>query len=123
MTGDASRSVWLAAARAVVDRLSWPAEDQLSYLKDLGVEGSIDELGLEFDDVWLAVKPLLAASDEALLWRFEALDEALASDALRWDAESLQQSGRWREVRELARRASELIGGPSAHRSLEEGSQ
>lgn len=110
MTEHEVRSAWLVTAQSVVERLGLPAQNQLNYLKKLGVDGSADELGLEFDDVWLALRPLLDASkDEELLSALTALDEALSVDSL-WDPRSLERSETWQEVRRLAQRASRAIG-------------
>ncbi len=109
MSAGGSEAFWLSTTREVVDRLGWSAPEQLAYLKALGVAGSVDELGLEFDDIWPAVKTRLSTVNEELFRHLEAVHTALDRDTLRWDVESLAHSQEWQEIRELARKVSELL--------------
>lgn len=109
MTISTPREHWLEAAQGVLRRLSSPADDQLQYLRNLGIEGSIDELGLEFDDVWRVLSPLLEISDRELQDRLSDIARALSSDNVPWDAGALRHSLEWHRIRELARLALEAM--------------
>jgi hypothetical protein len=102
--------------RQVTEILAGSAEAQLAYLRTLEV--GPDELALQFDDAYI-VLPLLRdeglVSDEAR-WALDEVDAQLAamSDGPpeMWDDEALTGAPEWARVRELARRAVELL--PSA---------
>ena len=110
MSVEGLRERWLATARVVVDRLSLSAEQQLEHLGLMGVEGSIDELGLEFDDVWAPLGPLLDHGDAAIRSSLEALDRALENPSLQWDERALRESVEWARIREMAREALVAFG-------------
>lgn len=109
MTTSTPREHWLEAAQLVLCRLSSPADDQLQYLRSLGIEGSIDELGLEFDDVWRVLSPLLETSDRELQDRLSDVDRALSSENVPWNADALGLSLEWHRIRVLARHALEAM--------------
>ena len=89
--------------RRVVQRLAEPAPVQLKYLRELGVEGSIDELVLEFDDVWSPLAPLLASeADRPLRESLLRLNEAFKSHDLSWSPAALSASDSWQRVRNKA---------------------
>ena len=102
----------LANLRAALTRLGAPADEQLNYLRGLGVEGSLDELALEFDDAYRPLADVVGLGldrpDVAMLLR--QLDSALASDTLRWAADDIS-SDEWECIRRLARRAQTAMNG------------
>lgn len=108
MNAEVQRTRWMNATRDVVHRLSMLAVDQVEYPKALGVEGSIDELGLEYDDVWPPLRKLLTPADEELRLAMEALDLALSSASISWAAEDLETSD-WRRIRELAQNVLDVL--------------
>lgn len=104
---DPDRRVWLLAQlRAASDRLSWPADDQIKYLCELGPGDIADELALELEDVREAViaEGLLSAQQESLLQALDAQLESMSGTdrGAMWTAECLQSDEAWVEVRRLA---------------------
>ncbi|WP_284528463.1 hypothetical protein [Microbacterium sp. T2.11-28] len=101
-----------ANLRSALARLGAPADEQLNYLRGLGVEGSLDELALEFDDAYRPLADVVGLRpdrpDVAKLLR--QLDSALASDALRWAADDIY-SDEWESIRRLARRVQTAMDG------------
>ena len=110
MSRSEARDHWRAALYAVLHRLCSSADDQLRYLRGLGVGDSIDELGLEYDDVWMVFVGLLDEAEGELQTRLQDLDRALSSDDLIWEAGALRDSLAWRRIRDLARHALEALG-------------
>lgn len=93
-----------------VQHLSMPADEQIAYLESLGMQGCVDELGLEFDDVMLFVQTLKTTSylTDQQIDCLDQLNECLISmsgqekPAL-WTYEALLKSAEWNRVRTLAR--------------------
>ena len=103
MTEAFSVRAWADTMARVLGRLADPADLQLAYLSQLGVEGSIDELALEFDDVFRPLAPALSergASD--VVAALGAVDAALGSETLGWSAAALLESPEWNRIRALA---------------------
>lgn len=101
------RPLWKAVAH-----LAWSPEEQLSYLTNLGVAPLLDELALEFDDIY---RPIVAdliprSHDVALVDALRAVDAALSSDALRWNFENIDDPG-WQAVRSTARLVLQIVDG------------
>ncbi|MEQ0560469.1 hypothetical protein ABJI51_15380 [Amycolatopsis sp. NEAU-NG30] len=94
--------------RAALVRLTWPAERQQAWLREIGVPGAADELALEFDDFRESVEhgaaaPVLAELDR-LLTRMSG-----AANAHLWTAEALTTEPDWQRVRDLAGTALGLL--------------
>jgi hypothetical protein len=106
----------LASMAAVLGRLASPADVQAAYLADLGVSGSIDELALEFDDLFKPLEPRLDGLRgwEAALASLRELDSSLSSEQLSWSYEALQSSQGWEEIRRLARASEQLVRAAAA---------
>ena len=88
-----------------------PAE-QISYLKDLGVEPSADELALEFEECvelmgTLAENGFISTDALKILNLLNRkLDVMSESSKIKlWEFEGLFEYPEWEEVRDLARRA------------------
>lgn len=93
--------------RDAVARLAAAPEDQLQYLATLGVDGSADELALEFDDIYRPAQPLLdqvAAPDDVRI-ALQRLDGRLGRSTIDWSTRSLAESEDWAETRRLAAQA------------------
>jgi hypothetical protein len=94
--------------------LAMPAEEQLAYLAELG--GSLDELGLEFDDIGGSAAGLQRAGRlaPAQVAAIGAIRDQLKSmsgtaNAMLWRKEAIQTDERWHRVRELAKEALRLL--------------
>jgi hypothetical protein len=101
---------------SVAKRLAAPAPDQARYLAALGTAPSVDELGLELDDL-VAIVPRLV--DDGVLSELQmkaltSLDRKLAemsTSAELWTMNALVGHPTWAEVRRLAAVAArELCG-------------
>lgn len=92
-------------------RLAAPAAEQRAYVRALGTAPCIDELALEFDDMYV-VKPLmlsrgaLSTAETVPLDAVDALLKAMSGrhQAVLWDLDALDKP-EWARVRELARSA------------------
>ena len=103
-------------AETFIDRLmkalsiiSAPADRQVEYLKDLG-GASVDELGLEFEDVWRQSGVILNSNGITQLQynAIEALNkkfDQLSSDENEnfWTEDALFKDNEWEKVRSLAK--------------------
>lgn len=94
-------------------------ENQVSYLVSLGTSPSTDELALQFDDTYMAVKGKLAETgnsifvDEKVLKTLDSIDSLFddmshVSNNSFWDVSSLGNA-EWAKVRELAREILQLM--------------
>ncbi|MCP9212737.1 hypothetical protein [Streptomyces cucumeris] len=92
-----------------LDRLTWHADEQLSYVHDLGVD--VDELALEFDDIHhLAIgKAQEGLISDALITTIQPVDEHLKlmteMGPSMWTEAAVQDATEWQELRNLARSA------------------
>ncbi len=96
-----ARSDQLQGLRAATERLSAPADAQITYLDD--GPRSVDELALEFDDFYPSVRYWIV--DDRLARALAALDEALESmsdDAALWSPRALAEAIEWVTIRSLA---------------------
>ena len=96
----------------VLARLAAPAAEQRSYLEQLGVFPSIDELALEFDDVMALVPQLVGEGHltDAQTETMHAIDQKLSEmskNPLLWEIEALAKHPDWEEIRNIAIAASE----------------
>lgn len=93
-------------------RLAAPPEEQVAYLKKLGVAPSADELALELDDLLYLVPQLVRdgrLDDEGAEAIYD-LDRKLAdmsgpAKANLWTVEALLDGEQWLDVRRLAKQA------------------
>jgi hypothetical protein len=91
----------------VVKRLAAPPDEQVAHLRGLGSFPSLDELALEFDDVFGPPGSTPPAGEWAdALKRLAAMLSAMSGpeNADLWTPEALH-GAEWAEVRELAREA------------------
>ena len=92
--------------------------DQRAHLVQLGTLPSLDELGLEFDDIyptahWMAARGMISEEAErAIDGIARALREAGREDPYFWDERTLTGSA-WQAIRGLARRALAHVGAAS----------
>ena len=106
MNEEARKQALVESLRGSLRRLASPATEQRRYLEELGVSPDVDELALEFDDLWPSVRPF---SSEALRCCCDELDRYFGTfsgktfEAL-WHVDALSRS-EWEGVRELAGRA------------------
>jgi hypothetical protein len=96
----------------VLDRLSSPAKAQVRYLSQLGTGHFLDELALEFDDVYrpLAWRLATVGRGAELIAACERLEVALRSDTLGWSIADLD-SDEWAAIRVLAQDARSKLSG------------
>lgn len=91
-----------------IKRLAAPADEQIAYLRRLGSFPSLDELALEFDDMFGPAGTLPEGSPEwveALRKLDQRLDEISGHENEHlWLAQALEGT-EWTEVRDLARNA------------------
>ena len=97
--------------RAALTRLTWPAERQQAWLREIGVPGSADELALEFDDFRESVEHGAAAPVVAELDRLLTRMSGEVNAHL-WRAEALAAEPDWQRVRDLATTALGLLPDP-----------
>ena len=115
---NANLAAILGQLRSALSLLAATKGQQKARLSSLGVWPSIDELGLEYDDIYPTAHGLREAGCISVTAE-ETLDEisALLSTAAEeephfWSADSLD-GDTWRRARNLAQRAlSELEAGP-----------
>lgn len=94
----------------VLNRLALPASEQVKYLTQLGVADSVDELALEFDDIYRPLEHMLdSLGNGAVAALCRQVDTALQSDNLEWGFDGLY-SADWDKIRRLASRAIRSIG-------------
>jgi hypothetical protein len=91
-------------------RLAHPPDQQINYLRELGVYPSADELGLEFHELALLAPNQLQAGELSAKQRdaILALDSTLQTmsgpaNAKLWTVDALTSSPEWDEVRRLAK--------------------
>jgi hypothetical protein len=99
--------------RQVTDILGWAAEDQLTYLRELGVGGVVDELALQFDDSYrvlaeLRRRDLVSHQAEEALAAVDVQLSAMSNGDL-WSERSVRDAPEWMTVRSLAKRALSLL--------------
>jgi hypothetical protein len=102
-------ALWLDRLVTAVDHLAAEPVAQKAYLASEGFEGSVDELALEFDDLYVPLAPQLAQLDipHLAIEKLIRLDELLArmsgpQHAELWEPDALVTSHEWSEVRRLA---------------------
>ncbi len=90
--------------------LALPAEDQVTWVKALGVGPAVDELALELGDGALLAPQFVESGwlGAEVLPPLHALDSLLSGmsgekNAPLWDIGSLSSSPRWAEVRQQAK--------------------
>ena len=101
--------------RRVLALLAAPGDEQLAYLRRLGPV-SVDELGLEFDDIARAARAALREHEVATA--LAALDDELSrmsgqENAALWTDQGVATSPAWATVRDLASRALRLLDRPA----------
>jgi hypothetical protein len=106
-------SLYFGEFRAAIERLAWPAGEQIAYLYGGGTPGTmhdLDDLAWEFIDVFFVVTQLIhegrmSEQEAEPLYALERkLDEILKSPPSEqlWTEEAISYSPRWEEVRKLA---------------------
>lgn len=104
----------LTQLAGAVEKLAAPADEQIAYLDKLGVLPSIDEIGLEFDDVaaaGLSASSGLSASQRDAVGQLDLIlrDMSTSGRENLWTPNALRSDSRWEVVRATARRTlSEL---------------
>lgn len=99
----------VADLRVVVERLAASPEIQVSYLDALGVLPLVDEMALEFDDLYRPALAHLVTGDVSAevtsgLARIDDALSAMSSGAeTLWLAPALRDAAEWARVRGLAR--------------------
>lgn len=121
MTTSINPKEWLHFLIAALARLAAPAEAQLTYLSELGVTGSIDELGLEFDDFFRPLEPFMESSQgwEKALETLRELNSSLESVQLPWNVAALRQSSNWENIRRMAAISERLVKETATTNELE----
>lgn len=104
---------FISALMQILKVLSAPAEDQVKYLQLIG-GASVDELALEFEEVWLLASSALESNEireyqyDALKNLNEKLDQLseVGNDEI-WTESALFKNEEWEEVRSLAKECIE----------------
>ncbi|MEV4920791.1 hypothetical protein AB0K47_28780 [Streptomyces tirandamycinicus] len=113
MTESAPQDASLRQLRASLERLSWPAERQLSHLKSLEV--GADELALEFDDAFRLVRGQVAEEKlpKLAVEATQPIDDILVrmtnAGAEIWRSDALANSPEWAELRAQSSQALEAL--------------
>ena len=96
---------------SVLSLLAASPETQLSYLKNLGIEEAVDELALEFDDVWLQCRNKLQEGllTETQFTKIENLSVMLdkmsgGENSRMWTEVAVRGDRQWSQIRETASR-------------------
>jgi hypothetical protein len=105
--------------KEVLHLLAAEGQEQLRYLDEIGVEGNVDELALEFDDIVRLAKSRFEIGEITAqqLDRINEINSMLDSmsgqeNAALWTPEALLRSPQWESVRNRARLCLEcLLGG------------
>ena len=100
--------------RDVTARLASPAEDQLAYLRRLGVAPAVDELALEFDDMYKPIALLrrnnvISAETERALRSLDSRLELMSQNADLWTDQAVREASPWQDVRHLGAQAVTLL--------------
>lgn len=90
---------------ASLGRLAAPATEQIEYLTSLGVADLVDELALEFDDLYRPIARDLEKASPETAAACRALDHMLSSDQLGWTFADLE-SADWEAIRATAAAAA-----------------
>lgn len=113
-----ARSWQLVDLTRVIQLLAASSPEQQQHLQALGSWPALDELGLEFDDIY-AVVPQLLGRREVSAEAVQAIDELNAilaqspSGSVLWTEGALDRP-EWVQVRESASRALQLLRAPNA---------
>lgn len=92
---------WLQPLATSLHRLAAPASEQVEHLSELGVGDLVDELALEFDDLYRPLAPRLGEAYPGLSLACRELDRRLVSWRLGWTFADLESPG-WAESRRAA---------------------
>lgn len=92
----------------VLGRLAAAAPDQIEYLTAVGVADLVDELALEFDDLYRPRAPQLEGASAEAAAACRELDRMLSSDRLGWSFADLE-STEWEKIRATAAAASAAL--------------
>ncbi len=96
--------------RRVLSLLAADADAQEDYLHRLQIATSLDELALEWDDVFTVVRPMLPEQAKASSDELDAALNAMShGDRSLWSVSALRSRLEWRQVRELASATTELL--------------
>ncbi|MEV4600805.1 hypothetical protein AB0K15_25845 [Amycolatopsis sp. NPDC049253] len=95
-----------------VGDLAQPASAQIALLEKEGLRDA-DELALEFDEYFAALKDTLPADTVAVLAELDALLEEMSGPTGPWSFEALATAPEWARVREPAGLAFALLGRPA----------
>ncbi len=104
---------FISALMQILKVLSAPAKEQVKYLQLIG-GASVDELALEFEEVWL-LAPSILESKEITECQYDALKKlngkldqlSEVGNDKTWTESALFKNGEWEEVRSLAKKCIE----------------
>jgi len=89
--------------KKIMQILSSPADEQMNYIEDM----SVDELGLEFDDIYLMLQinnfKELKEKEKEIVNKLNNLFNKMSKNKFLWTKKSLNESLEWKEVRKLAK--------------------
>ncbi|NBH03777.1 hypothetical protein [Amycolatopsis sp. SID8362] len=100
--------------REALTRLTWPAERQQAWLREIGIPHAADELAMEFDDFYADLGRSIGHGEAApVLAELDGLLDRMSGEvnAHLWDAEALVTEPDWQRVRELATAALGVLPG------------
>jgi hypothetical protein len=108
---------FVATLMQILRVLAGTADKQVEYLKGLG-GASVDELGLEFEEVWLLAETILESRGitqyqyDAIKKLNDKLDQISGEDHEDlWSEKALFENKEWEQVRSLAKECLESFSG------------
>lgn len=99
------QETFISSLMQILNILAASPDDQLEYLRSIG-GASVDELGLEFEEVWLMADSILESNgiNGCQYDRIKKLNETL--DGLSenaWAEEALVENAEWELIRNMAK--------------------
>lgn len=102
--------MWLQNFVVALERLASSANDQRDYISSLGLVPMLDELALEYEDLYPALAPVLHSLHKGAVISRECseISAALDSPTLGWGFDDLA-SDEWAAIRVRAARTGEML--------------
>ena len=100
----------LSLLRKALSLLAQPGQEQLDHLRNLGIQGNIDELALEYDDIAAAADDMLQQGelnksqyDLVVILSNHLRHMSVGKDQSLWSDMGLMNRPEWQDVRERAK--------------------
>jgi hypothetical protein len=109
-------NVFLQEIISMLRVLAFEADHQIAYLRTLGILSHVDELGLEFEDLWVQCdsKRDSGILSEQQYSQLESLAKNLdeisgPQHADLWTLSALKERPEWNQVRNIAKKCLEVM--------------